>query len=72
MNSTDMSSKAIARRLIRQSQLRTLCVGLAGPRRRPYSSFGPWTPLDENGEPLKTESKLSEVPPPYRANPTNE
>ena len=70
MTSVDMSLEAVSRRLIRLSQLRTLGVGLAGPRRRPFSRFGPWTPLNEAGEPLETEAVMNETPPPYRADPT--
>lgn len=65
-----MSVAAVSRRLVRGSQLRKLGVGLAGPRRRPYSSFGPWTPLDENGEPLGNETKLNEASPPCPADTT--
>ena len=66
MKPVDMSAAAISRRLIRQSQLREFCIGLAGPRRRPLSSLGPLTLLDENGNPSGEPIVLRETPPPYR------
>jgi hypothetical protein len=66
-----MSAAAVSRRLIRQSQLRNLCLGLAGPRRRPLSSFGPLIPLDANGDPMTETQQLRETPPPYRTKPSD-
>jgi hypothetical protein len=66
MKPIDMSAEAVSRRLIRQSQLRNLCLGLAGQRRRPLSSFGPLIPLDGNGEPITDAQLLRETSPPYR------
>lgn len=63
----DLRPEAIERRLRRQGQLTKLCLGLAGPRRRPLSSFGPLIPLDTNGEPMTETQPLRETPPPYRA-----
>jgi len=67
MKPVDMSAEAVGGRLYRFSQLRKLCIGLAGPRRRPLSSHGTLIPLDENGEPVADVTKLNETPPPYRA-----
>jgi hypothetical protein len=64
---TDMRPEAVERRMRRQGQLTRLCLGLAGPRRRPVSHFGPLTPLDENGEPIGEPMMLQETPPPCRA-----
>lgn len=64
---TDMRPEAVERRMRRQGQLTRFCIGLAGPRRRPLSSFGPLTPLDEHGEPSSESMMLKEIPPPYRA-----
>jgi hypothetical protein len=66
MISVDMSPAAISRRLIRGSQLRQLGVGLAGPRRRPWSKLGPFIEVDEHGEPIRPASTLTEAPPPFR------
>jgi hypothetical protein len=71
MKPIDMSPAAVSRRLLRQSQLRNLCLGLAGPRRRPLSSFGPLIPLNANGEPMTETQPLRETPPPYRAHPSD-
>ena len=62
----DMRPEAVERRLRKQGQLTKLCLGLAGPRRRPLASFGPLTPLDEHGNPSGEPIVLRETPPPYR------
>ena len=67
MTSVDMSSAAISRRLIRGSQLRRLGVGLAGPRRRPWTALGTFEPVEEDGvTPATTGHSLGESVPPYR------
>ena len=63
----DMRPEAVEGRLRRQGQLTKLCIALAGPRRRKLSSFGPLTPLDENGNPCGEPMVFKETPPPYQA-----
>lgn len=63
----DMRPEAVESRLRKQGRLTKLCLSLAGPRRRPVSSFGPLTPLDENGNPCGEPIVLRETPPGYRA-----
>jgi hypothetical protein len=67
MTSVDMSPAAISRRLIRGSQLRALGVGLAGPRRRPWTALGTFELVGPDGvTPVGPNKTLREVSLPYR------
>jgi len=69
MTKVDMSAEAVGRRLQKLSQLRRLAVGLAGPRRRPMSRYGPFEESNEQGEIPRRPGVLAEPSPPYRLTP---
>ena len=71
MPPVDMSSAAISRRVIRGSQLRRLGVGLAGPRRRPWTSLGTFERVGPDGLTPVAEGDASEVQPADRTLPAD-